>query len=397
MKRGALLTVNTGSSSIKLSAYEVAGGQLGNRLLRANLSGLADQRQLSGQTTEGEIDSTPDRLIKAGTGPGELVAAFAEWAAEKLAGTEIRAVGHRIVHGGQAFTGPVRCSADVVERLRALVELAPAHQPANLAGIEGISWVWPDILQSLSFDTAFHHTQPRRTQLYAIPQALSEQGLLRFGFHGLSYAHIADVLTDLLPPEKRRRTIVAHLGSGASLCAMMDGKSIATSMGLTALDGVPMATRSGSIDPGLVLHLIKDRGMLAEDVADLLYKQSGLLGLSGISGDVRELLASNAPAAAEALDVFTYRIAREIGSLAAALQGLATLVFTGGVGENAWQIRQSVCEQLGWLGVDIDPLANEEGGALIQSPHSETAIAAIPADEEAVIARETLGVLGAAS
>lgn len=395
MSGKAILTVNTGSSSIKLSAYALDGPDLGARVLRAELSDLATDRRFDAETAEGRVEALPPALQRAGHEPGPLVAELASWAAAALEDREVVAVGHRIVHGGTRFTGPGRAEADVLRALRALSVLAPSHQPANLAGVEAVAGLWPGVLQSLSFDTAFHRTQPHAAELYAIPRALSEEGLLRFGFHGLSYAHIADLLAGR-SEGRPGRVIVAHLGSGASLCALEDGRSVATTMGLTALDGVPMSTRSGSVDPGLVLHLIQDRKMTADQVAELLYKRSGLLGLSGISGDVRDLLASDAPQAAEALCVFAYRVAREIGSLAAALQGLDMLVFTGGVGENAWQVRAQVCEQLGWLGVSLDGAANEEGREAIGAVGAPVPVLVIPADEEAVIARETAATLAAA-
>lgn len=393
MSRRAILTVNTGSSSIKLAAYEASGDRLGARLLKASLSGLPNTRQFVGETEGGTVETLPERVAAAGQGPGELVAALAEWAAETLEDVEMRAVGHRVVHGGREFTGPVLSDAGVIDRLGKLSVLAPSHQPENLAGIEGILQLWPKMPQTLSFDTAFHRTQPRVAQLYAIPRNLSEEGLLRFGFHGLSYAHVAEMLGEMLPVESRGKVVVAHLGSGASLCAIQNGRSIATSMGLTALDGIPMATRPGSVDPGLVLHLIKDRGMSADEVSGMLYGKSGLLGLSGISGDVRKLLASDDPAASEALEVYAYRIAREIASLAGALRGLDALVFTGGVGENSWHVRQSVCAQLCWLGADLDRAANEAGETFVQSPASRLRILIIPADEEVIIAREALEIL----
>ncbi|WP_084396661.1 acetate/propionate family kinase [Henriciella aquimarina] len=390
--REAVLTINTGSSSIKMSVHAFEGDALGERLLRANLSGLSKAPAFSASSVHESVETVPETLATCPPRPADRVTAMAAWAAEHLPDVTIRAVGHRIVHGGRTFAGPVRCEAAVCKELEALAPLAPSHQPANLAGIDGISQLWPDMPQSLSFDTAFHRHQPRVAELYALPRDLAEEGVLRFGFHGLSYAHIAEVAPKLLPEGKRRKLIVAHLGSGASLCAIENGRSVATTMGLTALDGVPMATRCGNIDPGVVLHLIADKGMSTGEVADMLYKKSGLLGLSGISGDVRTLLASEKPEAKEALDVFVYRVAREIGSLAAALQGADAIVFTAGVGENAPVIRQRICEQLAWLGADLDMAANEAGESLVHSSGSRLGLCVIPADEEIVIARETLDV-----
>ena len=393
LKRQALLTLNTGSSSIKLSAYEVSEKTLGDCLLSVNVSGFSDRLRFLADTPHDRLDTVPEALASSLLEPESRIVSLARWAADTLEDVEIMGVGHRIVHGGPAFQGPVLATANKIKQLRGLACLAPLHQPANLDGVEGIICLWPAIPQSLSFDTAFHRNQPRVAQLYAVPRGLTDDGLLRFGFHGLSYAHIAEQLKDRTSDGKHFRTVAAHLGSGASVCAMLSGQSVATSMGLTALDGIPMATRSGSIDPGLLLHLIMDRGMSAADVSSMLYNESGLLGLSGISGDVRELLESSESAAAEALDVYTYRIAREIGSLTTALNGLDTLVFTGGVGENSAPIRQMICDHLEWLGVKIDPNANQAGLGEIQSPLAKVHVLVIPANEEAVIAKETLSVV----
>ena len=395
MSRQAVLTINTGSSSIKLAAFETVDGQLGDRLIKASLSGLRGGRSFRADTDQGRIEELPHALAERGLQAPDLVAALARWARARLDPIEVRAVGHRVVHGGRDFTGPVRAHPDVIEKLGRLSCLAPSHQPDNLAGIEGVSRLWPDLPQTLSFDTAFHRGQPYVAQHYAIPRRLSDEGLLRFGFHGLSYAYIAGRLQFLLPEAQRGRVVVAHLGSGASLCALREGKSVATSMGLTALDGIPMATRSGSVDPGLVLHLIKDRVMTPEEVSDLLYNQSGLLGLSGISGDVRVLLESEDPAASEALAVYVYRIGREISSLAGALGGLDALIFTGGVGENSAEIRKRVCREVSWLGAEADEEANRAGRTAIDSAASRISLLVIPADEESVIANDALSVLSA--
>ncbi|WP_300393399.1 acetate/propionate family kinase [Henriciella sp.] len=394
MKRQGVLTVNTGSSSIKLSVHGLEGNRLGERLLRADLSRIGGDMDFAASWPGGETHDVPGRIAEAGRKSEKLVAAFAQWASERL-DVDLRAVGHRIVHGGGRFAGPVRASDEVVSELQALSPLAPSHQPANLSGVAGISGLWPDMPQSLSFDTAFHRRQPDVAQRYALPRRLTEEGIVRFGFHGLSYAHVADVLPSLVPGHDHGRTVVAHLGSGASLCALLDGKSVATTMGLTALDGLPMATRCGDLDPGVVLHLLGEGGYSLKEVSHLLYKQSGLLGVSGLSGDIRDLLASDAPEAAEAVSLFVYRTVREIGSLVAALHGLETIVFTGGIGENSAVIRRDVCRELDWLGVVIDDAANEEGRTIVSASGSSVQVLVIPADEEAVIARETAEVLSA--
>jgi acetate kinase len=289
-------------------------------------------------------------------------------------------VGHRIVHGGSAYTTPTLLDAPVMEALHRLIPLAPMHQPDNLAGVAALSRRLPDALQIGCFDTAFHAGQPRLARLYALPRELSDDGLIAYGFHGLSYQYIAAQLP------AGRRAVVAHLGSGASLCALADGQSQATTMGLSPLDGLPMATRCGAVDPGLILHLIESRGLSAAAVRELLYKNSGLLGVSGLSGDMAVLLESSAPRAREAVDLFVYRVRREIGAMAAVLGGIDTLVFTAGIGENSAQIRARVCEALGWLGVVLDPAANAAGRSLISATASAVDVHVIATDEEQVIA-----------
>ncbi len=388
-----ILTVNAGSSSIKFSAYcaGAAGGltAIGKANLASFEGGVEATCKING------ADQSP-QMAKAmatsdGTYEGDVTAAI-DFLKSAVPTLPLMAVGHRIVHGGQKFAGPVQATADILAELADLSPLAPSHQPHNLKAVEILGAAAPDVPQVLCFDTAFHRTQPRVAELYPLPKALSDSGIIRFGFHGLSYAHIGATLGDIFPGRPHQKIVVAHLGSGASLCALKEGKSVATTMGLTALDGIPMATRSGAVDPGILLHLMQDKGMSADEVADILYKQSGLLGLSGISGDVRELLASEAPAAAEALSVYAYRIAREIGSLTVALGGLDGLVFTGGVGENAAPVRQAICDHLAWLGIALDDKANAANAPHISQSSAAIPVAVVPADEEQVIAREALGL-----
>ena len=306
----------------------------------------------------------------------------------------LRAVGHRIVHGGTRHAGPARVDRSLIAELEALVPLAPGHQPQGLACIAAVGQSWPNVPQVACFDTAFHRTQDRLAQIEAIPRALTEGGLLRFGFHGLSYAHIAGVLPRLIGDTAKGRIVVAHLGHGASLCALAGGRSVATTMGLTTLGGLMMGTRSGTVDPGLVLHLIQSLGMAASEVADVLSRRSGLLGVSGISDDVRVLEASMAPEAREALNLFAYRIVRETGSLVAALGGLDAFVFTGGIGENSAAIRASVCARLGFLGIDLDPDRNAQGRSSIGRVRAAVPLLVIPADEEREIADEAKRLIG---
>jgi acetate kinase len=303
-------------------------------------------------------------------------------------------LGHRVVHGGQHFIAPIRLDRAVVEQLKTLVPLAPLHQPHNLAPIEMALAQTPDLPQVACFDTAFHRSNSEVAQLFALPYELYEAGVRRYGFHGLSYEYIASVLPTLAPRAAAGKTVVLHLGNGASACAMQGGRSVASSMGFTALDGLPMGTRCGSVDAGVLLYLMDQRGMDARAIEKMLYQQSGLLGLSGLSSDMRVLLASDAPRAKLAVDVFVYRIQREIGSLAAALGGLDALVFTAGIGENSAEVRRRVAAGLGWLGVALDDPANQAGGPAISSAGSRCAVWVIPTDEELMIARHTLDVLG---
>ncbi|NBC20696.1 MAG: acetate/propionate family kinase [Alphaproteobacteria bacterium] len=386
----AILTINTGSSSVKVSVHSLENGDAAERIAEGAITGLPAAAKpdmlITGKDRSREAAAA---IATDGKSPPQMVAALAKWLAGELEPHEIVAVGHRVVHGGRMHDGPCRARADTLRALEKLAPLAPAHQPHNLAGVEAIAALWPDTLQSLSFDTAFHRTQPAIAEEYALPRALTAEGIVRYGFHGLSYQHLSDRLGEVFDGRAHDKVIAAHLGSGASLAALKGGRSIATSMGLTALDGLPMSTRCGDLDPGVVLHLIQGRGMSPAGVSDLLYSQSGLKGVSGISGDVRELLQSEAPEAAEALALYAYRIAREIGSLAAALEGVDALIFTAGVGENAPEIRSGVCSRLRWLGAHLDEAANRENAPLISSPCSRIAVAVVPADEEIIIARET--------
>ena len=283
----------------------------------------------------------------------------------------------------------------IIRTLTLLTPLAPAHQPHNLAGVEAVSQVWPDLPQVACFDTGFHHTQDRLAQLFPIPRALTDRGVIRYGFHGLSYEHIAARLPELLGERAEGRVIVAHLGNGASLCAMKNRRSIATTMGFTALDGLMMGTRAGAVDPGLVLWLISEQGMAPAEVSDMLNNKSGLLGVSGISNDVRELVKSNAPEAAEALDLFAYRIMRETGSLMAALGGLDAIVFTGGIGEHNPVVRGKVAERLAWAGVDLDPVRNFRNETVVSRDASAVTVLVEPANEELPIAEAVRRLLGA--
>ncbi|MGE0408409.1 MAG: acetate/propionate family kinase [Amphiplicatus sp.] len=362
----AILTLNIGSATVKASLRDAE---------------TDDDEVLWSQHAETPGDA------------GGATAAIIQSALEQQA--NIVVVGHRIVHGGAKFTGPIFVDDSVLAHLRALVPLAPQHQPHNLKGVEAARAALPKAAQIACFDTAFHRTMPQVERLFALPRKYAGQGVLRYGFHGLSYAYVASILPDLLGPGADGRVIVAHLGGGASLCAIRERRSVATTMGFTALDGPPMATRSGSIDPGVLLYLLQEKGMTPEALSDLLYKESGLLGVSGVSGDMRALLASDDPRAKEAVDLFAFHVAREIGSLAAALGGVDALIFTGGVGENAGPVRARICERAAWLGLEIDALANERHARRISGLASRLSAFVVRTDEEREIARETRRLLTA--
>jgi acetate kinase len=389
MSRG-FVSINAGSSSIKFAVFAEQGADL-VPTVRGEVDGGGPVPRLLAWTRDGA--RIEDTALPAATYDAQLAAVVA-WVEAHLAPARLAAVGHRVVHGGNAHAGPALVTPALLRELDALGPLAPLHQPHNLAAIGTMAQLHPGLPQVACFDTAFHLGSPRVARLYGLPRAFADDGMLRYGFHGLSYQHIAETLP-AHEPRARGRVIAAHLGSGASMCALVDGRSVASSMGFSALDGLPMATRCGSIDPGLVLYLLREKGMTADALERLLYRASGLLGLSGVSGDMRTLLASPDPAAREALDVFVYRIARELGSLAAAAGGLDVLVFTGGIGEHAAEIRARVCTRAAWLGVKIDPAANAAGGPRLHAPDSAVAVWVLPADEEAVIARQARTVVDA--
>lgn len=387
MTQDAILTLNAGSSSIK---YALFGTDTGHSLIA---KGLIDR---IGQAPEHQ-DAEGSTALPTANGINHQAALG--WLTDMLRSRHpdlrVIAAGHRVVHGGQDFDGPTRITPQALEKIERLSPLAPAHQPHNLAGINAISAVWPDLPQVACFDTAFHRTQPRLAQLFAIPRALSDEGILRYGFHGLSYDYIASRLPDLLPETKRRRVIVLHLGHGASLCAMKDGKSIATSMGFTALDGLMMGKRCGAIDPGVIFHLQRDKGLSLSKVEALLSSKSGLLGVSGgISSDMRDLTASDTPEAREAVDLFIYRCISQIGAKAALLGGVDAIVFTAGIGEHSALVRKGIVEGCAWLGVNLDATANERNAPTISTPESDIHALVIPTDEERVIAEQSIALLG---
>jgi acetate kinase len=391
---GPILVVNAGSSSIKFSAYGAENGRAAALRFKGQVEGIGSAPHMIARDADGATIAERRWPRGSSLDHEEVFGVVAGWVKEHTGGQEPIAVGHRIVHGGLRFAGPVRIDPQVLDALDVLCPLAPLHQPHNLAAVRAIAAIAPMLPQVGCFDTAFHHGQPEVARRFALPRELHDAGVRRYGFHGLSYEYIASELRARAPAVARGRVIAAHLGAGASLCAMLDGESVDTTMGFTALDGLPMATRCGALDPGAILYLLQERRMDADAIESLLYHRSGLLGVSGISSDMRELLASNASGAKEAVELFVYRICREIGALTASLGGLDGLAFTAGIGEHSPEVRRRVCERSSWLGVRLDPSANERGEGCISAPDSRVSVWAIPTNEELTIVRHTIEVLG---
>jgi acetate kinase len=388
----AIVVLNAGSSSLKFSVF--IRNERGLELfLNGQIGGLFTNPRFEARRAGILIDSRtwPE---SEHIGHKEAVEFLFQWGTSgPMEGHRAAAAGHRVVHGGLEFAGAVRIDDKVIEKLEKLVPLAPLHQPYNLAAIRAAVDFRPDVLEVACFDTSFHRTIPPVAQAFAIPRSYSEEGIRRYGFHGLSYEYIASILPQFDAASAAGRTIVAHLGNGASMCAIKDGKSIASTTGFSAVDGLPMGTRCGAIDPGVILYLMDNHGFGPRELEELIYKESGLLGVSGISSDMRELLSSRDSRASEAVDLFVYRIAREMGSLAAALNGLDAVVFTGGVGENAAVIRSRVCKASEWLDLVLDEEANKMGGPRISRTDSPVSVWVIPTNEELMIARHTLSLM----
>ena len=382
----AILTLNTGSSSIKYALYTFENKQ--NLIAKGEISSIGTSPvfrsvEMIGAKRNLRIDA--DLPVKH----DDLIRYLVDWIGKEFPKLTITAAGHRIVHGGREFTGPVLLTPSTLVALADLSPLAPDHQPLNLAGVHSVTECWPDIPQVACFDTSFHRTQSNIAQLYALPRELINDGVIRYGFHGLSYEYIATELPDYAGPRADGRVIVAHLGHGASMCALIERKSQATSMGFTALGGLVMGQRCGDLDPGVVLYLMRERKMTVHSIEELLGHRSGLLGVSGFSSDMRMLLGSDDTHAREAVDLFVYRAVREIGSLSAAIGGLDVLVFTGGIGENSMEIRARIASGCTWLGVQIDEIKNQSGAPRISASNSTVDVFALPTDEEKIIALHT--------
>ncbi|CAL75743.1 propionate kinase/acetate kinase C, anaerobic [Bradyrhizobium sp. ORS 278] len=386
-----ILTLNAGSSSIKFALFEHDAGP--RETMRGQIEGLGSaaphlQARLRGASLRDEpLDA------RRATDHETALAVVIDVLQSAVGRTTVDAIGHRIVHGGLVFTQPIVIADDVPARLETLNPLAPLHQPHNLAGLRAAHRAFPDALQVACFDTAFHRTHPWVSDTYALPRRLYDEGVRRYGFHGLSYEYVVSRLKEIAPREEKGRVVVMHLGNGASMCAIRDGRSIGSSMGFTALDGLPMGTRCGQLDPGVVLYLLQEKGMTAEAVTDLLYNHSGLKGLSGLSQDMRELEQAGTAEARQAIHYFVDRIRREIGAMAAVLSGLDAVVFCGGIGEHAWQVRESVCEGFDWLGIALDKSRNRAGETVISSDDSRVRIFVISTDEEMMIAQHAAELL----
>ena len=385
-----ILVLNAGSSSIKFAVFN-ANKPL-QRTVLGMVSGIGSATAFSAHDDRGPLSGT---LPPGPLSHEDALAWLFAWLEDGGHARHLLGAGHRVVHGGEHHDAPIVIDETSLSGLQALAPLAPLHQPHNLAAIQALRKLRPELPQVACFDTAFHRSQPAIAQSFALPRAVTEQGLRRYGFHGLSYEHIAGALPAALGTRADGRVIVAHLGNGASLCAMHHRRSIATTMGFSTLDGLVMGTRCGSIDPGVLFYLMHERKMSSAAVEDLLYRQSGLLGVSGISNDMRTLLASTEPRAAKAVAQFVYRAALETGALTAALEGLDALVFTGGIGEHATAVRAQICKKLSWLGLELDPAANTANALHISTAASRVAVCVIPTDEEAVIATHAARLLHA--
>lgn len=388
------LTLNAGSSSLKFGLFELHDHALDpNPLIVGLIERIGSEPYMKAKRGDGSVISDAPLASEVAANHKEALACALEVIRAERPGARIVSVGHRVVHGGPEYAEPMALTHDVLARLTELEPLAPLHQPHNLSGVRAALDAFPDAVQVACFDTAFHRHHPWVNDTFALPRSYYEKGVRRYGFHGLSYDYIAGRLAEIAPHLHAGRVVVAHLGNGASMCGMIAGRSVASSMGFTALDGLPMGTRCGQLDPGVLLYLMQTEGMGAEEIADLLYRKSGLLGLSGVSNDMRTLQQTDSDAAREAIAYFVFRIRRELGGLTAALGGLDALVFCGGIGENSVHIREKVCEGLGWLGLEIDDARNAKSETVISTEFSRVRVLVIPTDEEIVIARAARDML----
>ncbi len=391
-----VLTLNAGSSSLKFAAFATANGGALNQLASGQIEGIGATPKGAVKAATGE---TTDLVFEPSQGRVDHQAAMGAilvWLREEGYDSSVAAVGHRVVHGGPDLVKPMLVDADALTKLRRLIPLAPLHQPHNIAGIEAAMTAFPSTPQVACFDTAFHRSHPFVSDTFALPRSYYDEGVRRYGFHGLSYEYIMKTLRSIAPQVAREDVVIAHLGNGASMCAVHDGRSIASTMGFTALDGLPMGTRCGQLDPGVLLYLMAAKKMSADEISDLLYKNSGLKGMSGISQDMRELEASDSPAARDAIAYFVERIRRELAGLAATVDGIEGIVFTGGIGEHSWRVREAVLRGMHWMGAELDAEANRASAQIISSRISRTIVFVIPTDEERMIAEHTVVTAGVA-
>lgn len=388
-----VVVLNAGSSSLKFSVHMRPEGGDWRPQSRGQIEGIGTAPRFFAKDASSAVIAK-ENLGDAVCDAQSALESLADWLRDRYGGGRILGVGHRVVHGGAQFTAPTIVTPGVMAKLRELIPLAPLHQPYNLAAIDAVAQRNPGVPQVACFDTSFHRGQPAVAELVPLPRDIRSKGVQRYGFHGLSYEYIASVMPEVAPDIASGRVIVAHLGSGASLCAMQGGKSVDSSFGFTALDGLCMGTRPGAIDPGVVLYLFQSLGLSAQAVEDMLYKKSGLLAISGVSNDMRDLLDSDEPNARLAVDFFVYRAAKEIGALAAALRGLDGLVFTAGIGENSAEVRRRICEASAWLGLELDAQANLQHAPRISAASSSVSAWVIPTNEEMMIAQHTGRLLG---
>lgn len=384
---GVLLTINAGSSSLKFAVFDSDTAST-EALISGKIAGIGGAPVFSARDANGgALDKGALDVLDVTADHEQVIALLLPWLENHQSFGSLVAVGHRVVHGGQHFTASTRISDAVLEELETLSPLAPLHQPHNIAAIRAVANWRPDLPQIACFDTSFHRSQDHLAEVFALPRNLTEDGIIRYGFHGLSYDYIASVLPDHLDKQADGRVVVAHLGNGSSMCALKDRKSVATSMGFTALDGLMMGRRCGDLDPGVVLYLMQTKGMKAADIETLLYKKSGLLGVSELSNDMQVLQDSTDPNAMEAIELFCYRAASALAALVPAIQGLDALVFTAGIGENSSMVRKLICDRLAWLGVALDDPANNGNATLISKPKSTVQVLVIPTNEELTVAK----------
>ncbi len=386
-----VLVINAGSSSIKFSVFTTAGKDL-TLNSRGQVEGIGVVPNFVAKNPDGQVLEKVQWENSKDVNHTTLMKFLLDWISKRLNGAKLLAAGHRVVHGGKDYRSPIKINSEIMQRLETLIPLAPLHQPHNIAAIKALAQAYPDLPQVACFDTSFHRTNPMESQMFFLPKELYSEGVMRYGFHGLSYEYISEAMIKIDPSLAMKKVIVLHLGSGASMCALNQGRSHTTSMGLTALDGIPMGTRPGTIDSGSVLYLMREKNMGAKEIEDLLYKKSGLLGWSKISNDMRVLEESQDPAARETLDFYSYKINLMIGQLTASLGGLDALIFTAGIGENSPKMRDLICKRTAWMGVELDGSANKANSPVISSSSSKVKVLVIPTNEELMIARHTLNL-----